>query len=625
MKRLSTFSDREEFIRKFCCSPLRGTFGWRDLGSNFPHMVDDGYPCTSNESQNRRCHMKLRKCWPFGTAYLRCVGVVFDKIQSHVHWAGLLVCRYGRRGAHAAHETTTAFPSLVRHLDHVTPASHAPPGCPSRTSDIDGCLLTIQRRYGKAVKLFQCCIEVYYVAALVRRPRRWLGGLVQGLGPLLSIPPPPPFLLRLQGKIPPAKFWQGAGLFSTSRLYPEGSSPQCPPSSVRPTSAHCAAGRPPMNFQHEPACGNTVNMVTGWGNTLAPLVCAPSDIGPANMVAMDGNVYSCITPTQKSPKYLRSKTLGCPGTCDGRLVDAATVDLGAGWSASEAPRKLWERFPVGAEGRQRNAIVAWGPCGDNGVPMFPCVCRGGGGGPTPRIRAASSQTLPSRSCHVRQSRLTPDCACVTETGRHLPLTLPSHSLAAAGDGLQPPAGVAGNKYNWREPARYGMQERLLAMCGRSQPRDFRVGHARVGLGTGRPRRRSSSEDLARDSSWLPAGRIFTPGRRRPAAQAGPRGVVGVRPLASYRGGIFTIRSLAGRCRWSAGFLGDLQFPPGAVPYSLRFSLIGSQDLHGECVLRSWHSYSKPYSFYFDPWRRCAVGGLTHAEQSVLTFTKQRVR
>ncbi|KAJ8890375.1 hypothetical protein PR048_009883 [Dryococelus australis] len=37
---------------------------------------------------------------------------------------------------------------------------------------------------------------------------------------------------------------------------------------------------------------------------------------------------------------------------------------------------------------------------------------------------------------------------------------------------------------------------------------------------------------------------------------------------------------AGRCRWSAGFLGELQFPPplrsGAVPWSPHFTIIGSQ-------------------------------------------------
>ncbi|KAJ8870485.1 hypothetical protein PR048_029508 [Dryococelus australis] len=42
----------------------------------------DGYPCTSNESQNRLCHMKLRKCWPFGTAYFRCDRGVFDELHA---------------------------------------------------------------------------------------------------------------------------------------------------------------------------------------------------------------------------------------------------------------------------------------------------------------------------------------------------------------------------------------------------------------------------------------------------------------------------------------------------------------------------------------------------------------
>ncbi|KAJ8893087.1 hypothetical protein PR048_005670 [Dryococelus australis] len=53
------------------------------------------YPCTSNESQNRRCHIKLRKCWPFGTAYLRCDGGVFDELHSSRPLggpAGLQVC-----------------------------------------------------------------------------------------------------------------------------------------------------------------------------------------------------------------------------------------------------------------------------------------------------------------------------------------------------------------------------------------------------------------------------------------------------------------------------------------------------------------------------------------------------
>ncbi|KAJ8877498.1 hypothetical protein PR048_021953 [Dryococelus australis] len=47
-------------------------------------------------------------------------------------------------------------------------------------------------------------------------------------------------------------------------------------------------------------------------------------------------------------------------------------------------------------------------------------------------------------------------------------------------------------------------------------------------------------------------------------------------------GIFACGNRAGRCRWSAGFLGDLPFPPplhsGAAAYSPRFTLIGPQDL-----------------------------------------------
>ncbi|KAJ8882774.1 hypothetical protein PR048_014588 [Dryococelus australis] len=52
------------------------------------------------------------------------------------------------------------------------------------------------------------------------------------------------------------------------------------------------------------------------------------------------------------------------------------------------------------------------------------------------------------------------------------------------------------------------------------------------------------------------------------------------PTGSPR--IFACENRAGRCRWSAGFLGDLPFPPPfhycADPYSHRFTLIGSQDL-----------------------------------------------
>ncbi|KAJ8870004.1 hypothetical protein PR048_029015 [Dryococelus australis] len=50
-------------------------------------------------------------------------------------------------------------------------------------------------------------------------------------------------------------------------------------------------------------------------------------------------------------------------------------------------------------------------------------------------------------------------------------------------------------------------------------------------------------------------------------------------------GTLACGNCAGRCRWSAGYLGDLPFPPPlhscAAPYSPRFTLIGSQDLDVE--------------------------------------------
>ncbi|KAJ8889289.1 hypothetical protein PR048_008787 [Dryococelus australis] len=46
--------------------------------------------------------------------------------KAHVRWAGLLVCKYGRRGAAVAREKLGCLPSLVRHLDQVTPASEQP-------------------------------------------------------------------------------------------------------------------------------------------------------------------------------------------------------------------------------------------------------------------------------------------------------------------------------------------------------------------------------------------------------------------------------------------------------------------------------------------------------------------
>ncbi|KAJ8866347.1 hypothetical protein PR048_032190 [Dryococelus australis] len=56
------------------------------------------------------------------------------------------------------------------------------------------------------------------------------------------------------------------------------------------------------------------------------------------------------------------------------------------------------------------------------------------------------------------------------------------------------------------------------------------------------------------------------------------------PAGSLR--IFACGNRAGRCRWSADFIGDLPFSPpfhsGAAPYSPYFTLIGSQDLDVKC-------------------------------------------
>ncbi|KAJ8888068.1 hypothetical protein PR048_007554 [Dryococelus australis] len=65
-------------------------------------------------------------------------------------------------------------------------------------------------------------------------------------------------------------------------------------------------------------------------------------------------------------------------------------------------------------------------------------------------------------------------------------------------------------------------------------------------------------------------------------------------------GIFASGNRAGRCRWSAGSLGYLPFPPplhsGAAPFSPHFTLIGSQDL----VVKSHPNLSTQHSpFLYD--------------------------
>ncbi|KAJ8895125.1 hypothetical protein PR048_000450 [Dryococelus australis] len=78
----------------------------------------------NHKSKPRDIYMpNWRKCWSFGTAYLRCDGgVCLTSSTPHVRWAGLLVCKCGRRGSAAARENLNCLPLLVRRLDHVTPA-----------------------------------------------------------------------------------------------------------------------------------------------------------------------------------------------------------------------------------------------------------------------------------------------------------------------------------------------------------------------------------------------------------------------------------------------------------------------------------------------------------------------
>ncbi|KAJ8883912.1 hypothetical protein PR048_015767 [Dryococelus australis] len=70
----------------------------------------------------------------------------------------------------------------------------------------------------------------------------------------------------------------------------------------------------------------------------------------------------------------------------------------------------------------------------------------------------------------------------------------------------------------------------------------------------------------------------------PQQERGRGGVV-VRLLDSLRcrSRTFACWNRAGRCRWSAGFLDDLPFPPpfhsGTAPYSPRFTHVGSQDFY----------------------------------------------
>ncbi|KAJ8881880.1 hypothetical protein PR048_018366 [Dryococelus australis] len=75
-----------------------------------------------------------------------------------------------------------------------------------------------------------------------------------------------------------------------------------------------------------------------------------------------------------------------------------------------------------------------------------------------------------------------------------------------------------------------------------------------------------------------SGEFRVPSKR--PARLPPMAIRVQSPAGSLR--IFACGNRAGRCRWSAGFLGDLPFPPplhsGAAPYSTSIALIGSEHL-----------------------------------------------
>ncbi|KAJ8866909.1 hypothetical protein PR048_032771 [Dryococelus australis] len=73
-------------------------------------------------------------------------------------------------------------------------------------------------------------------------------------------------------------------------------------------------------------------------------------------------------------------------------------------------------------------------------------------------------------------------------------------------------------------------------------------------------------------------------------------------------GFLHVDNGAGRCRWSAGFLGDLPFPPpfhfGAAPYSTNFTLIGSQELDQSAVFGHARGEAMPSRCLLFKWPVC---------------------
>ncbi|KAJ8875369.1 hypothetical protein PR048_023264 [Dryococelus australis] len=88
------------------------------------------------------------------------------------------------------------------------------------------------------------------------------------------------------------------------------------------------------------------------------------------------------------------------------------------------------------------------------------------------------------------------------------------------------------------------------------------------------------------------------------------------PAGSLR--IFTSGNRAGRCRWSAGFLGDLPFPKpshsGAAPFSPHLTLINSQDF-------AVKSRPNLFSSQYCDTLRCDALGRDRRRRSILTVSQ----
>ncbi|KAJ8890829.1 hypothetical protein PR048_010338 [Dryococelus australis] len=82
------------------------------------------------------------------------------------------------------------------------------------------------------------------------------------------------------------------------------------------------------------------------------------------------------------------------------------------------------------------------------------------------------------------------------------------------------------------------------------------------------------------------------------------------PWADYFQGAAAVADRAGRCRWSAGFLGDLPFPlllhSGAAPYSPHFTLIGYREEPSKYIHSIHRSYLETQPHTQAKWRHRAA-------------------